>query len=494
MISTTPKPNVLVILADQHRWDCIGANGNPDIKTPNLDKLATEGTSYHNSFTVFPVCTPSRYSLLCGKFVRNHCCWTNHATLRQEFPTFARTMRNNGYSTAAVGKMHFSPTYIDVGFERMKLCEQHGDGRWDDDYHRELRKLDLVDRLDLLDQRDEYFENAPPVYHESCGSEPTNLPEHLYSTEWIAGKALEEIDNWNQDGNLLMVGFVKPHHPFDPPQKWWDMYDPEELSLLPGWTEHPLSVDMDRDQGRFPHPGITPERCRNVMARYYAAISEIDEKVGELVCRLKQKNMLDNTIIIYTSDHGDYMGFHHMILKSNHLYDPLIKVPLIIRYPEAFKPSVSDRMVSNIDIFPTLVELAGLPEPENLPGISVLNKQEEHELIFSEVDRGYYSLVRSRRYKFIRDRRNNLELLFDLETDPFEEHNVADNPEYADTKKQLAAALDNWEKQLVCKENHLDENAPAITAPNVPENISGHRISIGKWYNEKMKKEIQVYG
>ncbi len=138
IIMNEKRTNILLIHADQHRSDCIGAYGNTDIKTPNIDTIANDGVLYKNSFCTFPVCTPSRYSLLSGLYVHQHMGWSNHCTLPPAIETFPRILKNNGYNTKAVGKMHFTPTYSDVGFEEMELAEQNGPGRYDDDYHRYL--------------------------------------------------------------------------------------------------------------------------------------------------------------------------------------------------------------------------------------------------------------------------------------------------------------------------------------------------------------------
>ena len=146
------KPNILVIQADQHRYDCLGCTGNPDVRTPNIDAIAYDGTVYENAFCPYPVCTPSRFSFLTGLYVHQHMGWSNHCTVPAGLPTFPKILREAGYRTKAVGKMHFTPTYLDVGFDEMLLAEQHGTGRYDDDYHRYLQDHDLVDEIDLIDQ------------------------------------------------------------------------------------------------------------------------------------------------------------------------------------------------------------------------------------------------------------------------------------------------------------------------------------------------------
>jgi arylsulfatase A-like enzyme len=182
-------PNILILHADQHRWDSLGCMGNPQVRTPALDGLADDGVLYENHFCPLPVCTPSRYSLLSGLYVHQHQGWTNHSTLRPGLATFPRLLREAGYRTAAVGKMHFTPTYLDVGFERMWLAEQDGPGRYDDDYHRYLRSQGLADRIDLTDQEREYRRQAGPDYWRCFGAACSDLPEEHHSTTWIGRRA-----------------------------------------------------------------------------------------------------------------------------------------------------------------------------------------------------------------------------------------------------------------------------------------------------------------
>ena len=166
-----------------------------------------------------------------------------------------------------------------------------------------------------------------------------------------------------------MTGFVKPHHPFEPPENRYDDYDPEKLTLLPGWTSSCLERDLQRSKGYFPHEDLSEKALRQVMAAYYATIEHIDEQVGRMTNLLKQKGLYDNTLIIYTSDHGEYMGFHHMLLKGNLPYDPLMKIPLIIKYPKHAEKTggqVSKALVNNVDLAPNHTP-SGRRHPLHLP-------------------------------------------------------------------------------------------------------------------------------
>lgn len=483
------RPNILIVHTDEHRIECLGAYGNADVKTPHIDRLAADGVRYDNSFCPFPVCTPSRYSLVSGRYVHEHRGWSNHSTLAPEIATFPKILRAAGYRTKAVGKMHFTPTYLDVGYSEMALAEQNGPGRWDDDYHRYLRQHGLVDRNDLEDQlvRD-YRPSAPQEYWDTCGAMVSNLPEKHHSTTWTADRAVETLGSWTANApHLLMVGFVKPHHPFDPPAPWDQMYDPKKLALLDGWTPDCLERDFKYSRGYFPNDKLTEPVLRRVMAHYYATISQIDHHVGRMVEVLKSKGLYDNTVIIFTSDHGDYMGFHHMLLKGNYMYDPVVKVPLIVKWPASRDAgTVSQRLINNIDLAPTLCRTAGCEPAASMHG-HALQDASGHELIFAESRGGRDVMARSRTRKLILSGGSNKNLFFDLEKDPQELNNLYDAPEYRDEIKAMEAELTAWRCKEAKPRPYLDQAAPQIDQPNVPPHDLSHREGIQRYYREKMR-------
>jgi arylsulfatase A-like enzyme len=482
------RPNVLLLHTDQHRIDCLGAYGNRDIRTPHLDALAADGVRFVNSFCPFPVCTPSRYSLLSGRYVHEHRGWTNQSTLAPEIDTFPRILRAAGYQTKAVGKMHFTPTYLDVGFDEIMLSEQDGEGRWDDDYHRHLMRLGLVDRNDLEDQRREYRNRASQTYWDTFGAMVSNLPEAHHTTTWIAEQALATLDSWQPDrSHLLTVGFVKPHHPFDPPAPWHEMYDPNKLSLLPGWIPQCLDYDLKFHRGYFPNEQLTESSLRRVMAYYYATISQIDHHIGRMVALLKKKGLCDNTLIVFTADHGEYMGHHHLLLKGNHMYDPLVKVPLLIKWPAGrHAGTVSQRMVSNIDIAPTLCCAAGCKPGAAMHGQDLRDDGPGHEWIFAEAGPRHV-MVRSRTRKLILAGQGRGNLFFDLENDPLELQNLHARVEHRSEVERMERALAQWRPTDTKPNVHLDRNAPQIRQPNVPPRDLSHRPKIIEYYQKKME-------
>ncbi|MBI5091962.1 MAG: sulfatase-like hydrolase/transferase [Candidatus Hydrogenedentes bacterium] len=487
------NPNILIIHCDELRVDCLGAYGNREIQTPHVDALAADGVRFENHFCSYPVCTPSRYSLLSGLPVHDHQGWSNYCTLPPGTETIPGLLKNVGYRTAAAGKMHFTPTYLDVGFERMVLAEQDGPGRWDDDYHRDLRAAGLIDVNDIEDQRSEYRRKAPREYWENCGALPSNLPREWHSTEWVARHALREIDGWGAGGNMLMAGFVKPHHPFDPPKELCDLYDPEKISLLAGWTPECLPHDLETNKGYFPNAGLTEPIMRRVTAYYYATIHHIDIQVGRIVELLKRKGIYDDTLIVFTADHGDNMGYHHMLLKGSYMYEPMAKIPLIIKYPRSRdKGTVYTGLTINTDVAPTLLRQAGVAPGARMAGIDLARDRNGRSLVYGEAALGKEFMVRSDRYKLIQDRKRQRSFFYDLKKDPYELVNCYGDTTHRSQIAPLEKALNAWAANVHEPKAFLDENAPEIPQPNVPKKNNGHREAMIAYSQEKVSEYRRV--
>ena len=482
------KPNILLIHTDQHRINCLGSYGNKDVQTPNIDSIANDGVRFENSFCPYPVCTPSRYSLLSGLPVHEHRGWTNRCTLSPEIKTFPSILKIAGYKTKAIGKMHFTPTYLDVGFEEMILAEQDGPGRWDDDYHRELKKMGLVDRNDLEDQRREYRKKARKEYWETCGALPSNLPEKYHTTTWIGDYAVKELDTWKDSGNMMMVGFIKPHHPFDPPESWADMYNPDKLTLLPGFTDECIPYDIALSKGYFPHVKLTEKKLRLAMALYYATISQIDFHVGKMIEVLKRKGIYDSTMIIFTSDHGEHLGYHHQLLKGGYMYDSIAKVPLIIKYPlNGKKGTVSTALVNNIDLAPTILKQASCSPSQQMQGFDLYNQNVNREFVFAHNRRGAETMARSKTRKLLYHPTGK-SLFFDLEKDPNELVDVYNSPDYLHEIEKFKKAIAVWQGSVKLGDTYINENAPQIKGANVPPQNLSHRKEIISYYQKMMQQ------
>jgi len=423
--------------------------------------------------------------------VRQHLGGSNHCTLPSGLATFPRLLRDAGYRTKAVGKMHLTPTYADVGFDQLLLAEQNGAGRYDDDYHRWLRDRGQGHFVDLLDQESEYRRQAPDTYWDNVGALVSDLDEEYHSTTWIAERAVEEVATWNGGGNLLMASFIKPHHPFDPPASWADMYNPNALHMLPGYTSTPQPQDLAFSRGYFPYDKMTEAKIRRAMAYYYATISQIDHHVGRLVALLKDKNLYDNTLILYNSDHGDYMGYHHLLLKGNYMYDPLIRVPLIVKYPgQQQAGSVCNALVNSTDCAPTLLQSAGCAVPRHMAGSDLLDLP-EREFTFAESGSGHSYMVRSQRYKLLWCRDDVQSQLFDLEEDPYELHNLYADSGHGQIVVHMKSALAQWALFNAPSTVHLDEDAPIVRAANARTHDAGHRQDMLAYFAQQMQVRLE---
>ncbi|MEO3793024.1 sulfatase-like hydrolase/transferase [Nonomuraea sp. B10E15] len=456
-------PNVLLIQADQFRADCLGAAGNPDVRTPHLDRLAGDGVRYRNAYCPFPVCTPSRYSLLSGLHVRQHAGWTNRSTLAPGIDTFPRALRRAGYRTAAVGKMHFTPTYLDVGYDRLELAEQDGPGRYDDDYHRELAAAGLAPVTDLVDQEQEFRAKAPQSYWATYGSGRSDLPEEWHTTTWIGERARKVVADWSGGGgDLLHVSFVKPHHPFDPPDGWDTMYDPAALTTLPGWTDTIPPADERYRRRYFDYEPLTVPLLRRVMAHYYATISHLDHQVGLLLDTLRQRGLYDDTLIIFTADHGEYLGFHHLLLKDGPMYDPVVKVPLLVKFPEGRRAGeAADRLASLIDVAPTVLATCGVSPAAPLPGQDLTDPAAGHDCVFAEDRRHEIAgMARAGRYKLLWSDAAG-EALFDLIADPYEMTDLAGDPSHADVLRRVRDTVARWALHEATPPTYADLAAPS---------------------------------
>lgn len=481
------KPHILFIMSDQHRYDCLGCYGNLDIKTPHLDHLSADGVVYDNSFCASPMCTPSRYSILTGLYPHQHMGWNNKTTIPAGLEPFPDLLKKGGYQTKLVGKMHMTPTYMDVGFEKMELAE-HGNGKFEDDYHRYLQEHDLIDKYDFWDNYGDFKGLASESYNQAFGAVESELPEEHYSTTWIGDRALSSIEDWDPDDReFLTVSFLKPHHPFDPPAPWSSMYNPEELSLLPGWTEACIEYDQQFNKGHRPNKEMTEPVLRQIMAYYYATISQIDHYVGKMVELLKARGLYDNTLIIYTSDHGEYMGFHHMVGKLNYMYDPVVKVPLIVKHPQQlYKGSRTDALVNNIDLAPTLLNQAGCSSSKYMPGIDFFKHSKGSDYVFSEQNRGRQYMVRSKSYKLIFGRDGVLPLFFDLKKDPFELNNLYKHKDYQEFIQEHKEAIFRMMFFDATTPLHLDESYPTIDG--VPD--SEQKQELEQWFRQKLTSDV----
>lgn len=444
------RPNILLLFADQQRFDTISAAGYGHMRTPNLDRLVAEGRLFTNAYTPNPVCVPARHSLLTGVTEAQHGITSNnYSELAVDgLATLPRALSDADYFTAAVGKMHFDPCRRHHGFLEMHVMEELVRHRSDDAYATWLESEGLGDLRVLHGVRS-------LLYHE---------PQHAlvdaehHGTQWVARKAIEVIEqNAGRRPFYLHCGWIKPHPPWDIPDEWWGHYDGIELpSPIPGPriepdpTQHSAWFGDDDDS----------EMVRRIRAAYYTSISMVDHAVGRIIDHLESTGVLDDTLIIFTSDHGEMLGDHGRYQKMKP-YESSAHIPFVVRWPKAFKGGTTeDRFVDLLDIMPTALDAAGVqPEsiycgrPYNPAGSSLLRLGEGRDRSIQRSAYGYpgieWVMLRDSRYKYVHYADGGIEWFFDLQHDPRELHNLIGSDELpADEYERLRQRCVEEERRL----------------------------------------------
>ena len=415
--------NVLIIHTDQQRYDSLGCTGNPYADTPNIDRLAREGTLFTRHIAANPVCTPSRCSLVTGLYPPGHGSWANGIALARrghehvdghqewvhapeeiilEIPTVADRFAEAGYRTACFGKLHLTPNQAHAhygfregraawrsgendgwrgpycGFEYAEMTDGHGEMPCFMGHYSLWLKENRRDVHDRVAAREKAKRpaGAAPVYQ-------SVVPSELHHSSWLADRFaayLEQRDGGAADGPFFaFTGFPDPHHPLCPPHDLAELY--EDREVLPpvhsGGTKQPHMSNL-RDVGHF-----TEEDRRNVRRYTNAMVKGIDLAVGKILGALERKGMLEETVVVFTSDHGDFLCDHALLTKQNICVEPLVHVPLIVRAPGQGLPSTWDKPVSNVDVMPTVMSLAGLDVPSEIHGCDLSAEMErglEHQV------------------------------------------------------------------------------------------------------------------
>ncbi len=435
------KPNILLIHSDQHRYDSVGANGHKIVKTPNLDRLAGEGANFSHAFTPCPICSPARASLLKGTWSTTHRCIDipNTETFRSavpELPTMSVLLKEAGYLTGYVGKFHREveggPT--DHGFDEYL-------GTWPYREWREKQGIPAFERKS----------GGFGEIDEQCPAEKSVL-------HWQADHILRMLD---ERANQKAPFFLRwdpsePHLPCCPPKEYADMYPPNEIPPWPSWPD-PLENKprVQKRQKRIWGIEEWPwEKWQPIVSRYFAIITQLDYELGRIIKALESYGCLDDTFIVYTTDHGDYCGGHGQIDKHFAMYDDITRVPLFIRYPEKIAAgTTSDAFVTQeIDVAKTLLEVAGIEAPESFVGQNLIDiangKAEPRKDIFSQYfggETGAYSqrMVRDYRFKYVYNP-TAFDEFYDLENDPGEIINLIDDPAMQDEIKRMKRRLWDW--------------------------------------------------
>lgn len=439
------RPNVIVFFTDQQRWDTTGVHGNPMGLTPNFDRLAQEGTHLYHTFTCQPVCGPARSCLQTGQYATTSGCYLNGIPLPQDAKTLAHHFKASGYDTGYIGKWHLS------GHEPVPAEERGGYDYW------------LASNI--LEFSSDAYDTV--LYDEDC--KPVKLPGYRVDAQTDA--AIRYIDSHQSSPFYLFLSYLEPHH-----QNHTDNYpapDGYEGRYIDGWTPPDL-----KSLG-----GTAPQH----LPGYYGMVKRLDEALGRLMDTLKSLNMLDNTIILFTSDHGNHFKTRNGEYKRS-AHDGSIRVPTALYGPGFMQGGQVRQLVSLLDLPPTLLDAAGIPVPPEMQGRSVLplarkETAEWPEEIFLQISESQVGrALRTERWKYAvtapdkdgwKDAGSDTyreDLLYDLHADPYELTNLAG----VDSFRGVA---DELKERLIRRMTEAGEQAPAIeSAEPIPS--GARRVSV----------------
>lgn len=459
------KPNILVIMSDQHAPGTMGFLGHPCVKTPHLDALAARGVAFKNAYCSYPICTPSRASFMTGLLTPQHDVWELGMPLSTAMPTWPHALRTAGYTTSISGRMHFMGPDQMHGFERRVAPDGYiGKSPWA--YDPWFKPIE--DEHVMLSS----VEQAGP------SSEPTPNEKTDVRTHDAALKELDYLTKQRDENDApwaLIASYIQPHFPFEVSQKWWDLYEGVEIDMprpAPGGGPFsPTIPELFQGSRRWvgnTDDGLKAEDIKNARRAYYAMTTLIDDYVGQLMTKLQASGQLENTIVLYISDHGDNMGEHGLWSKVN-FYKDSVGVPFIMAGPGIAENQISEAPVSLIDWVPTLLELnkqhstpndtpAPTPwpvEPQDMPGRSLWpvlkdpSQTWDDRVIISDYACGGtrvpLRMVRRGKYKACFGPPLP-PVLFNLEEDPHEWHDLGQDPAHGDIVAELyaAAQADGW--------------------------------------------------
>jgi len=444
------RPNHLFILADQLRQDFLSCYGADFISTPNIDRIATGGVRYSQAYSQHPVCVAARVSLLTGMNAIKTGVGANGTFLRPDHQqcgthTWPEQLAAAGYHTSAIGKMHFYPWDSSLGFNERIITE---DKRWlliQDDYYRFLAARG----------HRKYHGNEHEGYQENRGAIVSLLPWECYWDHFVGEQAADYLMRYERQEPLaMMVGFPGPHCPYDPTPEYLKLFDEADMPASAPEVDgqHPGLRRANIEGNKLPWNGVdytefTEAHKRKIRAHYAAMVKQIDDEVGRILEALEQRDMMKDTLIVFASDHGDYLGDHGLIGKGT-FFEGSTHVPLLVHVPdqwatrsEVISDSVGDELVTLTDVTATILGFAGCPGTEHmdahpLPGLG-LQEQPTREVITGFLDGAWMAF--DGRWKLTKYALGEA-MLFDLLEDPQEQRNLLGDG-YAKIYRHLDAAM-----------------------------------------------------
>jgi arylsulfatase A-like enzyme len=458
---TNARPNIIFIITDQQRFDTIRALGYDYMDTPHLDRLFREGVTFTDCHVTAASCAPARASLFKGYYPHTTGILKNADRWRR---SWIELLNDSGYHCTNVGKMHTWPFETELGFDERYVVEnkdRYLEGRYYfDEWDKALRFRGLVKQ-----QREHYRKLSD--YRERLGAFEWELPEDTHPDTFVGDMAVWWINSFPKTEPLFLeIGFPGPHPPYDPVAWYAEPYLQKDLPLLEVTQEEldnqpPAFKELRVHNNEIDHDSVvldlnpTHEQRHRQRAYYLANVTMIDEKVGQIMEALEQNDYLDNSIVIFTSDHGDCLTDHGHSQKWT-MYDLITRIPLTVWAPGRFPTRMVDSLCQQMDLGPTILELAGVKVPSTLEAVSMRGALEGgdwngRDFVFAEqVKDGiltgceFMTMVRNKAWKLVHFLDEPCGQLFDLIHDPDEVNNLWSDPDFANMKQELLAVLREW--------------------------------------------------
>jgi choline-sulfatase len=455
------RPHILLVVVDQLAAPFLGAYGHPVTKTPTIDRLAAEGVVFENAYTPSPLCAPSRASFMTGLLPSKTGVYDNSAEFPSSIPTFAHYLRLEGYRTCLSGKMHFVGADQLHGFEERLTTDVYpGDFGWTPDWSKPGERVDW------------WYHNMSSV-KEAGVAEITNQLEYDDEVAFHATRRLYDYARFERDAPLfLCVSFSHPHDPYVARQRYWDLYADDEIDLpaAPELPPDPHSRRLWRDLA-MDEVEIAEEDVRGARHGYYASLSYVDEKIGEVLDSFAACGLAEGAVVIFASDHGDLLGEHGLFYKMS-FFEHAARVPLVVAAPGRFEARRVREPVSLVDLLPTLADLArpGLSGELARPVdgrslVALLEGAAEEESAtavaeyLAESALGPMVMIRRGRWKFIHGP-SDPDQLFDLEDDPLELANLAEAPEHDELVRAFRTEVgERWDLEALEREVRESQQA-----------------------------------
>lgn len=449
---TEKKMNVLFIISDDLTATAVSAYENTACKTPNIDQLASEGTLYTHAYSQYPVCGPSRASLMFGYYPHATTTYgyvSGRENVGDNKRSFSQLFKENGYYTARVSKIYHMGVPIDI---ETGSNGQDDKASWTERYNSMGPEWKAEGEAELVQNNPYGLEgrkggNVMTIVKAEGG-------DSVHSDGKTAEKTIQLIKKHKKTPFFIAVGLVRPHVPFVAPKKYFNDYPYQQMIVPP---------QVENDWDDIPARGInyvtslnskmSAEQEQKAISAYYASVSYMDAQVGKIIETLKEEGLEDNTIIVFTSDHGFHLGEHRFWMKVS-LHEESVRVPLIIKIPGK-KPAVCDSFAELIDLYPTIASMAGLKVPNGIQGkdLSITfdnEKAKVRDMAFSTSLGGKAYLIRTKKWAYIQyeeDASKGIEL-FDMEYDSKQYTNLAYNPLYADIVSDMQSKLKNKLKDV----------------------------------------------